>query len=137
MIRRVGSFKFGETKAKFVKFQKEIPIILANNTQNHFLQGFRESGHKTDKSKGGWAPRKSDSGRTGRNVLVDKGDLRADIKRREANKKRVVVGTRNIPYAERHNKGIKVTQREFIGPSKELESDNKKLIERELKKIKP
>lgn len=138
MIRRIGSFKFKETKVKFIKFQNDIPIILANNTQNHFLEGFRIGGKKTDASKGGWAPRKSDDSRKGRNILINKGDLRADIKRREVNKKRVVVGTRNISYAARHNEGLKgMAQREFIGPSKELEADNTKLIERELKKIKP
>ena len=136
-ITRRGSFNTDKLGARFDKFQKEIPILLANQAEQHFKEGFRKGGFQTDKSRQGWPERKGGRDRS-RAILVKTADLLNDIKRRQVNKKRVVVGTRNIPYAERHNEGLSgMPRREFIGDSKELDRKNKRLIERELKKVKP
>jgi len=136
-IRRVGSFKTKELGSRFNKFKREIPILLANEAELHFKEGFRKGGYQTDASRQGWKPRRSGRDR-GRAILVKSADLLNDIKRRQVNERRVVVGTRNIEYATRHNEGLgNMPQREFIGESKSLDSKNKRLIERELNKVRP
>jgi phage gpG-like protein len=162
MIRR-GDFNIKGLIQKLNQLKSNLPIFIANDVENHFLDGFRKGGGQTD--AGMWRPRRGDrdsgdailvksgdlradiSGDrdSGRAILVKSGDLRADIKRREVNFKRIVVGTRNIAYAAVHNeggragrgRGFTMLKREFIGKSRILECKIKFLIENELKKVKP
>jgi len=125
------------TKADINRFKSRIPVLLANQAQNHFLEGFRKGGKQTDASRSGWKQRKAARSRKnqGRAILVQSGDLRADIKRRETSFARTVVGTRNIIYAARHNDGLAaMPKREFIGDSRALDRKNRKLIEKNLPK---
>lgn len=141
MIRR-GDFNIKGLIQKLNQLKSNLPIFIANDVENHFLDGFRKGGGQTD--AGMWRPRRGDRD-SGRAILVKSGDLRADIKRREVNFKRIVVGTRNIAYAAVHNeggragrgRGFTMLKREFIGKSRILESKIKFLIENELKKVKP
>ena len=48
---------------------------------------------------------------------------------------RVIVGTRGMKYAKRHNEGLKMPKRQFIGNSKQLEGKALKSIQRIFKKI--
>lgn len=123
---------------KYKQFQRTVPILLANEVKNHFLEGFRKGGGQTDRSLRGWQPRKRSSRRnTGRAILVDTGQLRRDIKKRVVNSHKIVVGTRNVPYGIYHNNGTdRLPQREFIGESQALERKIKKIIETEIIKLK-
>lgn len=131
-VTKKGSFRIKEQKLRLGRAKRELPRILINQAKNHFLKGFRKGGYQTDASGGGWRPRK-DSRTTGA-ILVDVGDLRADIQVRKVSFSRSVLGTRNIPYAARHNEGLAgMPKREFIGESLRLEREQIKTIERALK----
>jgi len=122
-IKQIGKYNI-PTTGDVAKFKRTMPIILANTAKNHFLLGFRKGGKQTDKSRGGWRPRKSGSQRNrGRAILVDTSALKHDIDKRRTTFSRTVVGTSSsVPYAVYHNEGTKNTvQREIIGDSKVLE----------------
>lgn len=132
MIRRKGSFRINEKKAKFSRFKKEVPILLANKSRNHFLEGFRRGGGQTDKSRSGWAPRKSRR-QPSRAILVLSGALRRDISVLFSQWSKIIVGSINLPYSRRHNEGLAgMPQREFIGESRELKRKHIKIILRKL-----
>jgi hypothetical protein len=140
-IKRVsGKFEFSRNRKDFEQFKRTAPKIIANNSLNHFLQGFRQGGGKTD--AGRWQPRKPSTRRNeGRSLLVDTGALRRDVQVLKAFWNQIVLGTRNIPYAIRHNEGTadrlgrKMPKREYIGESKELNKNNVNLLEKMLNKV--
>ena len=152
-IKRKGSFGFDKMQKQMDRLKNDLPVILANEAQNHFLEGFEKNGGQTDASAGGWRPRRPARSRKarqrnkGRNILVESGDLRADIKRRYTSFRRTVVGTKNIPYAAIHNEGLqgraygkynfRMPKREYIGKSRKLDKKSTFTINRELNKIKP
>ena len=118
----------------FDQRKKSMPAKIANTAVNHFKEGFVKGGGQTNKSKGGWKKRKYNKDK-GRATLVKSGDLKRDIKVRETNWNRIVVGTQNVKYASYHNEGThKLPQREFIGDSKELEKKVEKIIKENLRK---
>ena len=134
------AFKEVMTNKKLMK--AKLPLKLANTIQNHFLKGFDRGGGSTDASIGGWKPRKtSRSARVrkrsaGRAILVNKGHLRSDIKKRKISFSNVTVGTRSVPYAGYLNEGTsKMVKREFIGDSRILEIKIERRIKREMDKI--
>ena len=125
----------GFERAKIV-----IPIILAKDTQSHFLKGFENGGGQTDDSLGGWTERKRPNSRAnrGRALLVKIGSMKNDLQDREISFHRIVVNILNIEYAQYHNFGMgHMPRREIIGDSKELEAQNLKTIQDELDKINP
>jgi len=147
--RKSGKIDLNKIKAGFQTFQRVIPVVVANNSKNHFLKGFRRGGGQTDASKSGWTQRKRSRSRAneGRAVLVQSGDLRADIRVRKTSFGRSVIGTSSATsdYSNVHNEGLRsgrgagfqMPKREFIGDSVELQKKNEQLILNELKKIKP
>lgn len=143
-LKRIGKgFELNKSKQKFGRFKQTAPKVIANNSLNWFLDGFRKKGGQTDASKGGWAsrgPRKNESGRQ-RSNLTKRGDLKRDFQVLKANFGKIILGTRNIPYANRHNEGLtdrlgrKMPKREFAGDSKELNRENEKLLGNMLDKV--
>lgn len=116
---------------------RRLPPIVANNAKNHFLEGFRVGGRRTDASATGWAKRKKSdkTNKTRRAILVRSGQLRNDIDVRSTAFKRIVIGTESTPYASFHNEGAKnLPQREFLGNSKKLNARLGRIINREFKK---
>ena len=137
-IKRIGpGFELDKSMRRFNQFKQTAPRIIANNSLNWFLKGFRKSGGQTDDSKSGWEARQPSAKRNaGRGILVDTGALRRSIKVFKANFKEIIIGTTGIPYANRHNEGLKgMPKREFIGDSKGLDSDNKKTLVKMLTKV--
>lgn len=137
-IKRIGpGFEFKETQKRFEDFKRNAPKVVANNSKNWFLEGFRKGGGQTDASKGGWAPRLATSKKnTGRGVLVDTGALRRSIQVLKSTWKEIIIGTQRIPYADRHNEGLAgMPEREFIGDSKEMNESNKKVLLGLLRKV--
>ncbi|MDH4127163.1 MAG: hypothetical protein OEV44_00305 [Spirochaetota bacterium] len=144
MIKRIGKgFELNKSKQKFDAVKLTAPKIIANNSLNWFLEGFRKGGYKTDASKNGWQtrkPRKNESGNQ-RATLIKTGALRRDFQIIKAEFGKIILGTKNIPYAVRHNEGItdrlgrKMPKREFAGQSKELNIENEKLLEKLLNNV--
>lgn len=141
-IQKKRGFKIRQVKTNLDKFKTTVPAKLGNIARNHFLEGFRKGGGKTDASIGGWAKRKTPRtarGRarnTGRALLVKTGKTRADLKRRETSFRRIVVGIRSVPYARYHNTGTnRMPQREIVGRSRVLEKRLKNKIVKEIGNI--
>lgn len=141
-FRKTFSSAFKEVVGNYKMVKGSVPLKIANTIQNHFLKGFRRGGGQTNQSIGGWKKRKhSRNARTrkrslNRAILVNKGHLRADIKKRKVSFTNVTVGTRSIPYAGYVNEGTsKMDQREFIGESKVLERKIEMQLKKEIDKI--
>jgi len=140
-IKRIGKgFGFKKSKQKFDRFKIAAPKVIANNSLNWFLQGFREGGGRTDAGK--WQRRQPNTRRNeGRALLVNTGALKRDLQVLMARFGKITLGTRNIPYAVRHNEGTtdrlgrKMPKREFVGNSKKLNAQNIETLEKMLKDI--
>ena len=135
-IKRKGKgFQFPKKVRQTGRYKENLPRIIANNSLNWFLEGFRKGGGQTD--AGRWKERASTARKNiGRAILVLTGALRRDIRIRTLNIKKIILGTARIPYARRHNEGLKgMPKREFLGGSKKLDKKNKKIILRGLDKI--
>lgn len=129
------------------KFESKIPVIvtkMGNIGKNHSLQSFRDQGF-TDTSLQKWQPRKGEfsgniarirkRGRdSGRAILVKSGALRRSIRERRMGKYAVELVS-NLPYANRHNEGIKMPKRQFVGYSSRMSMKIEKMIDREIKSI--
>ena len=113
MIQRVTSWRLQESLKNLRTMKKTMPIVLANIVQNHFVEGFRLGGYRTDASKGGWKKRQFTAGKGKRGILIGKGSglLRRDIKKRVTSFSRIVVGTSQLTqaYAEIQNEGGNIT----------------------------
>ena len=140
-IKRIGKgFEFQDNLRKFGAFKQSAPKVIANNSLNWFLKGFRTGGGQTDASKSGWVdrnPRKGESGRQpSRLVGKGTGHLRRDFQVIKAVFGQIVLGTKRIPYAIRHNEGLNgMPKREFAGESKELNKQNEGLLTKMLNKV--
>lgn len=141
-LRKIRGFKIKQIGIRYKSFQVGMPLKIANDVQSHFLKGFRRGGGSTDASIGGWKKRKPSRSirerkrSVGRALLVRTGKLRADIKKRKVTFRKIIVGTRSLPYAGYINEGTEnMPQREFIGDSRILEAKIKRKITRELDKI--
>lgn len=134
-VRKIGQLPIETVTPMRMRLTKlQTMELVAEETKNHFVEGFQKGGYQTDASAGGWERRKSRKNDAGRAILVDSGDLWRDIDVQSVTDDIIVVGTKHIPYAARHNEGLKgMVQREFIGPTKALEISNAQVIAREMK----
>lgn len=143
-VRKIGSFQLGRTQQLFRLQKQTLPKILANEAKNFFLEGFRKGGF-TDNGFKKWAPRFKRLSRTlvsrterepSNLIGAGSGKLRRSIAVRIATFLRIVIGTSGIPYAARHNLGLKnMPQRQFIGDSKRLERELERRIFKEMDKV--
>jgi len=142
-IRRIGGgFELDNVATRFEVFKRTAPRVIAEQSKNHFLEGFRKGGGQTNDSKSGWAARKNNAQRnSGRAILIDTGSLRRSITVLKATWQSIIIGTTRIPYADRHNEGITdklgraMPKREYIGDSDELDKKNKDLITRLIMRV--
>ena len=121
---------------RYERLFRTLPKLVGNEAKTHYVRGFRSGGRQTDASAGGWAPRKkSDKQRTRRAILVRTGQLFGDIDVRSANSRRIILGTQSTPYSSFHNDGTNtLPQREFLGPSRKLNTKIERIFNREFKK---
>ncbi len=120
-----------------------LPIEIANDSKNHFLEGFRNKGGQTDASKGGWPKRMKRLGKgrvskteTEPSNLIKTGKYRKSIKIVSATFTKIEIASIGIPYAQAHNEGLgNMPQREVLGLSKELDSKNRKTIVKKINKV--
>lgn len=136
-IKRIGKgFELDKVKRNYTKFQQDAPKVIANSSKNWFLDGFKKGGGQTDASKSGWKARlptaKNDSGR---GILIQTGALRRSIGILKASLKEIIIASTGIPYAKRHNEGLNMPMREYIGDSEEMNEKNIKIIVRLLEKV--
>ena len=142
--------KYPDLEKRVNKFKEEIPIVVAEESKNHYLKGFEKGGGQTDKSASGWKKRKLklrdfSSGRKtrlkakrqkGRALLVDTGQLRNDIDVRKTSFNEIVIGTDATDYASFHNEGTEhLPQREIIGESRELDKKIENIIKKEISNV--
>ena len=124
-IERITPVMMQRTRLKAMK-------VVGNASKNHFIKGFSQGGKQTDESKTGWQRRKVETSKTrGRGILVGLGGghLWRDITVLSVTGDTIIIGTSRIQYAARHNQGLDgMPQREFIGPSGELEEVNGDII---------
>jgi hypothetical protein len=132
-----------EQRVKQVKvFKRKAPVVIANQSLNHFLLGFERAGFQTNDSRGGWPKRKSNAKRNvGRALLVDSGALRNSLQKIKTSFEDITIGTRRIQYARRHNEGLtdrlgrKMPKRNFIGESNKLNKNNIQTLLKMIDKI--
>lgn len=124
------------------KLKRDLPIIIANKSKNHYLEGFRRGGYMTDKSSSGWVQRKKEDRRPGRRaILVTSGALRNDLDVRKTTFEEIILGTSDTIYGSVHNNGeragrgagFNMPQREFLGDSRSLEAKILTLIKRKMR----
>jgi len=112
-FKKIGDFKMKQTLKQYQGFVQRVPVLLANETENHFKMGFTKGGGQTNASKSGWPERQFTRGEGKRNTLIGRGTLQRDILKRSVNFQRIVVGTSSLTnkYADIHNKGgnIRIT----------------------------
>src|SRR3990167_465889 len=128
MITKKCDFKFDMKIAEYIRVRRIIPIVIGNMALNHFLEGFRNDGRRTDLSADGWAQRKKTEKRKTRRAILTGfprgGALRKSIKVIRATPDEIIIASTGVIYAETHNEGDpkrNIPQREFLGNSKVLE----------------
>jgi phage gpG-like protein len=133
------------------KFLHSAPRQMGRILVDEFMQNFRRQGYI---NRNGvfipWRPRKKEQraryGTTGkrrlsrkdaesRAILVKSGALRRDIRVKAVTTNSVTI-VNTMPYAKRHNEGLKgMPKRPFMIESKKANDQIKKLIETNIKKI--
>ena len=140
LVRKVGTLPIEViTGTQMMRARNDTMEIIAEESLNHFLEGFNKGGYMTDASKSGWQRRKEPD--PGRAILVKDSDLWKDINVQSVTNDLIVIGTKRIPYAATHNEGLKIPRRgftmpkrEFIGPTKALEIANEQIVRVEMKR---
>ena len=113
-VKKIGTWPIEViTPRQVSKTRYEAMQIVADETKNHFVKGFRTEGGQTDASKAGWKARKDNTGGEGRNILTGHGggDLARDIDVKKVSANTAIIGTSRIPYAATHNEGLVVPER--------------------------
>lgn len=148
-IRKVGNFNFEKSLRRFRGKKRDLPRKIGNDALNFFKQSFLRGGF-TDRGFKKWVPRwkRLSRTRTSRSIkepatLIGPGSgkLFRAMAVLLATFPKIVVGTRGIDYARRHNEGLtdslgrRMPKRKFIGRSRKLERDIEKQILREIDKV--
>lgn len=138
-------FKFDKVLNKFEGLKQNLPVKLANQAQNFFVDGWKKQGWESDGLQP-WKPRRDMTSKSsrGRAILVKSGALRRaagqSIRLQSFALVKLVVA---LPYAKVHNEGLRsgrgkgfiMPKRKFMGDSKTLRKQQRILIDTEIKKI--
>lgn len=125
----MSKFQFNRKAQKFRSRKSSILEKMANNAVNHFKV---EAFDRRSFDGVAWAPNKEQDGRQ---QLVKTGRMRESISILSRTSDSIKVGS-NVPYAKYHNEGTDhLPKRQFIGGSRELESENKALLKRHMNTI--
>ena len=138
-----GKFNFERVLSNMQKVKSDLPVLLANQAQNYFAKPF-----KTTVNQGfdgvAWKQRKKETKKTiGKPILVSTGTLRRavqnSIREKNFNSIKLIVNTskgKGENYAKYINEGTdNMPQRQFMGDSKELRKEQRKLIINTIDKI--
>lgn len=136
MIKQVGKgFNFDGIARKIAARRTAIKKDIGRQAVNQFKKNFRNQGFE-DSTIDPWKARKSNYKSKGRSILIKSGLLRRSIQILGMSGNTVVIGTKGIKYAKRHNSGLAGMQkRQFIGNSNKLENRIMKTINVHIKKV--
>jgi len=137
MIVQTGKgFNFDVVARKLAANRRIIKIEAGAMAVSHFKGNFRAQGF-VDQTVDPWQKRKVFSKKkTTRAILVKSGNLRSSIRVLGTPGDRVIIGTRGIRYAKRHNEGlVKMPKRQFVGNSRLLEGKIHKKIQNHIKNV--
>lgn len=139
-----NKFNFGKVAQAAKKLREELPVKLANQARNHFSQSFlnqswegnpwKEVNRRIPGTNEYKYPKKKDLGRRTRPILIGNGSTK--LRRAVANSVKtglvkwpIVRLVVDLPYARRHNEGLKgMPKRHFMGDSNLLRTMQKKTI---------
>lgn len=132
-----GDFNFSKVRRKIAAQRMAIKTEMGVKAKNHFQANFRAQGF-VDIGIDPWKQRKAQDKRNKktRAILVQSGLLRRSIGILGMPGEKVIVGTRGVKYAKRHNEGLKgMPKRQFIGNSKKLENNIREAIIKRINRI--
>lgn len=117
------------------KLKNRVPKLIGEHARRFFANSFTKEGF-TDLTLDKWDRREKETRRSsGKKILSDRGFLKNSIRRTRATPKKIMVSSVGLRYARIHNDGGgKLPKRQFMGDSRRLNKEIKRLIERELKK---
>ena len=140
-------FTFDRVLSNFNKLKTTLPVVIANDAQNHFAKSFQQGGF-TDKNFSPWKPRAKETPKTaGKGILIKTGKLRRavqnSIREKSFSKIRLVIDGATIPYASVHNTGghagrgvgFEMPKRQFMGDSAELRKQQRATMIKQIDKI--
>ncbi len=153
--------KFIKQKAKELNryFKTDAPRIVAKMARDHAKKSFQDEGY-TDENFEPWQEvkrRKEENLKKGkrgkvlknqprdqrRKILTDTGDLQRSIQSEVLSSELVEIGT-DLAYAQAHNEGtttagrnnkVTIPKRQFLGKSKQLETDIKNKLKSDITNI--
>ncbi len=96
------------------QFKRNFPNMVGALAVSFYKESFRRAGFIDDAGLEKWEARKKEGKRKGRAILVDSGRTRRSIRVLRTIPGLVAVGT-DVPYAQAHNEGAKITSTASIG----------------------
>lgn len=115
---------------RIASVKRSLPTEIAATGTRFFVENFDKQGFQ-DATLVPWSPRKNNS-QAGRKILIKSGRLRRAVNRsvREKTYRRVIwrITSSEVPYAARHNDGINMPKRQYMGESKALNNRFKSVI---------
>lgn len=143
----MSKFGFDRVIKNFERLKNDLPVVVANKTQNFFADSWRKQGWD-DTGVKAWEPRKYETPKTkGKAILVSTGKLRRAVQNsiREKRFERIhlVIDGGSIPYAKIHNEGLRagrgagfiMPKRQFMGDSKALRKIQIETIKKQIDKV--
>lgn len=119
---------------EFVKVKKQIITKIMITAKNHYKDKFVEGNGNWEDAEWKQPQRKTNPSSTTakRNsaTLVQTGALSRSVQARKQGD--TIIISSNLPYAKRHNEGIKMPKRTFIGMEKKLKQKIEKVIKENL-----
>lgn len=125
---------FGNKIKAFASAKKRIMRAVAQNSLTFFkVKSFDDQGF-TDRTLSRWAPRKENRD-SDRKLLVDSSAGRSSIHIAKQTDEMALIAA-EAEYMRFHNEGTKkLPKRKFMGDSKVLDAQNKKIIGREMRGV--
>jgi phage gpG-like protein len=135
----MSKFNFYRVLDNLNKIKRELPVLLANQAENYFVDNFKKQGFDNKKwqevqrriaeTRPYMYPKNKGLSRRKKPILIGSGRLRRAV----ANSKKITTFNKillevNLPYAANHNEGDTVPKRQYIGQTRELTNKRVKLI---------
>ena len=146
-IEKRGSFNLGKSIQKFKSKKRTLPKQIGKTAINFFKTNFRRGGF-VDRTLQIWEPRFKRISRTRisrrfkeKATLIKSGRLWRSLGVISATFSKIVLGTRGVVYARRHNEGLtdrlgrKMVKRQYVGDSRTLDRKIERQIFKEIDKV--
>jgi phage gpG-like protein len=130
---RQQRFNFKKFQARWEQEKEAIATQVARTAENQFKDNFRLQGF-IDEHLEKWEPRENNSD-PGRAILVKSGRLKRSIRAIPGSNFQKVDIVSDVDYAVKHNEGIGVRKRKFIGKSATLNLKIKIIIRKAVSRL--